>query len=128
MLKDSKAFSGFSVDDIGRTKHFYADILGLNVSQDDQMGGLLTLHILGSNNVLIYPKPNHQPATFTVLNFPVNNIEEAVRDLKARGVLFEAYDSGYLKTDEDNICRGGGPLIAWFKDPAGNILSLIQPI
>jgi catechol 2,3-dioxygenase-like lactoylglutathione lyase family enzyme len=126
MLKGSKAFSGFSVNDIARAKQFYADILGLEVTQDVHMGGLLTLHIAGGGTVLIYPKPNHQPATFTIMNFPVNNIEETVKAIKALGVSFEAYESEYLKTDEDSICRGGGPLIAWFRDPAGNILSLIQ--
>jgi predicted enzyme related to lactoylglutathione lyase len=126
MLKDSKAFSGFSVNDIGKAKQFYSELLGLEVTQDENMGGLLTLHINGSNKVLIYPKPNHQPATFTILNFPVGNIEETVRAMKAKGVTFESYDSEYIKTDQDNICRSGGPLIAWFTDPAGNILSVIE--
>jgi predicted enzyme related to lactoylglutathione lyase len=127
MLKNSKAFSGFSVDDTGKAQHFYSELLGLEVTQDNDMGGILTLHTAGDHKVVVYPKPNHQPATFTVLNFPVNNIVETVRELKARGVKFESYDMEYLKTEEDNICRGdGGPLIAWFKDPAGNILSVIE--
>ena len=128
MLKDSKAFGGFSVNDIEAAKQFYGETLGLPVDQDNDMGGLLTVHISGNqNNLLIYPKPNHQPATYTVLNFPVENIGNAVKGLKAKGVKFESYDSEYLKTNEDNISRGnGGPSIAWFTDPAGNILSVIE--
>ena len=89
--------------------------------------GLLTLHLPGGNNVLIYPKPNHVPATFTVLNFPVEDVDVAVDELKERGVQFEHYNQGNLKTDEKGIMRGNGPTIAWFKDPAGNILSLLKP-
>jgi hypothetical protein len=87
--------------------------------------GLLNLHLAGGATVLIYPKPNHAPATFTILNFPVDNIEEAVDRLRKSGVRFERYE-GDLKTDERGIFRGGGPLIAWFKDPAGNILSVLE--
>ncbi|TSD64726.1 VOC family protein [Inquilinus sp. KBS0705] len=126
MLKDSKAFSGFSVDDTHKAKQFYGDLLGLEVTIDEKMYDLLTLHLPGGNKVLAYPKPNHQPATFTILNFPVPNIEETVKALKEKGIQFETYDMENFKTDEDNIFRGGGPLIAWFKDPAGNILSVIQ--
>ena len=128
MLKDSKAFSGFSVNDIDKAKDFYGETLGLQVDKNDEMGGMLTVHINGNNNnILIYPKPNHTPATFTILNFPVKDIEAAVKELKARGVQFESYDSEYLKTDENNISKGnGGPNIAWFTDPAGNILSVIE--
>jgi predicted enzyme related to lactoylglutathione lyase len=128
MLKDSKAFSGFSVNDIEAAKTFYGETLGLQVDQDNDMGGLLTIHVNGNdNNLLAYPKPNHQPATFTILNFPVKDIEATVKELKARGVKFESYDSEYLKTDENNIAKGnGGPSIAWFTDPAGNILSVIE--
>ncbi len=122
MFKDTKAFSGFSVDDIGKAKDFYGKTLGLEVSEEN---GLLKLHIAGGAEVLIYPKPNHAPATFTILNFPVKNIEEAVEALKKRGVRFERYE-GDLKTDEKGIFRGGGPLIAWFKDPAANILSVLE--
>jgi predicted enzyme related to lactoylglutathione lyase len=122
MLKDSKAFSGFSVDDIQKAKEFYGLTLGLEVSQAH---GLLELHLAGGTTVLIYPKPNHAPATFTILNFPVDNIEEAVDKLTKTGVRFERYE-GNLKTDEKGIFRGGGPLIAWFKDPAGNILSVLE--
>lgn len=127
MFKNTKAFSGFSVNDIEKAKQFYSGILGLEVTQDNDMGGLLTLHIAGDSKILVYPKPNHEPATFTVLNFPVDNIADTVKELKASGVTFESYDYEYLKTDEDNICRGeGGPDIAWFKDPAGNILSVLE--
>ena len=122
MLGESKAFSGFAVPDVAKAKEFYAETLGLNVSESH---GLLTLHLAGGNNVLIYPKPNHVPATFTVLNFPVVNVDLAVDQLKKRGVRFEIYDLPDIKTDEKEIMRGNGPTIAWFKDPAGNILSVI---
>jgi predicted enzyme related to lactoylglutathione lyase len=123
MLKDSKAFSGFSTGDILKAKEFYSGTLGLNVSEDH---GLLTLHLAGGNNVLIYPKPNHVPATFTVLNFPVKDVDLAVDELKKRGVQFEIYEMPDLKTDTKGIMRGNGPTIAWFKDPAGNILSVVE--
>src|SRR4051812_433822 len=119
MFKDTKAFSGFSVDDLRKAKEFYHGILGLEVKEGTM--GILELHIAGGNNIIIYPKPNHTPATFTILNFPVQNIEKAVAGLKQKGVVFENYDDEQLKTGEDSIFRGGGPLIAWFKDPAGNI-------
>ena len=121
MFKHTKAFSGFSVNDLEKAKHFYGEILGLEVSES--MG--LELHIEGGNNILIYPKPNHTPATFTILNFPVTDIEKAVKELKEKGITFESYE-GPIKTDEDGIFRGGGPLIAWFTDPAGNILSVLE--
>ncbi len=123
MLGKSKAFSGFAVPDIEKAKKFYGETLGLKVSEDH---GLLTLHLAGSNNVLIYPKPNHVPATFTVLNFPVDDVDLAVDELKKRGVRFELYDLPDLKTDEKGIMRGKGPTIAWFKDPARNILSVLE--
>lgn len=122
MFKDAKAFSGFSVSDIQKAKEFYDKTLGLEVSETH---GLLNLHRAGGTTVLIYPKPNHVPATFTILNFPVDNIEEAVDRLRKSGVRFARYESD-LKTDEKEIFRGGGPLIAWFKDPAGNILSVLE--
>jgi catechol 2,3-dioxygenase-like lactoylglutathione lyase family enzyme len=122
MLKESKAFSGFSVDNTQKAKEFYGRTLGLEVSESH---GLLKLHLAGGTTVLIYPKPNHVPATFTILNFPVDNIEQAVDLLTKSGVRFERYE-GELKTDEKGIFRGGGPLIAWFKDPAGNILSVLE--
>ena len=122
MLRESHAFSGFSVDSIQKAKEFYTRTLGLDVSESN---GLLELHLAGGATVLIYPKPNHDPATFTILNFPVANIEEAVDRLTKSGVRFERYE-GNIKTDEKGIFRGGGPLIAWFKDPAGNILSVLE--
>ena len=125
MLKNAKAFSSFSVDDIQKAKDFYQGTLGVEV-KDNPMG-VIELHISGQNKILIYPKPNHIPATFTVLNFPVKNIDEAADALIAKGLKFEIYDEPYLKTDEKGICRGnGGPNIAWFKDPAGNILSILE--
>lgn len=123
MFKDTRAFSGFSVDNLQKAKEFYSQTLGLEVSE---MNGLLNLHITGGSKILIYPKPNHTPATFTILNFPVDDIERAVDELTRRGVRFEHYDRGDLETDEKGIARGGGPLIAWFRDPAGNILSVLE--
>jgi predicted enzyme related to lactoylglutathione lyase len=123
MLKNSKAFSGFSANDIAKEKEFYAGTLGLDVSEAH---GLLTLRLAGGHNVIIYPKPNHVPATFTVLNFPVDNVDLAVDELKKRGVRFEQFDLPDLETDEKGIMRGNGPTIAWFKDPAGNILSVLE--
>ena len=125
MLKQSKAFSGFSVNDIQKAKQFYSQILGLEV-KDNPMG-FIELNIEGSNRIIIYPKPNHVPATFTILNFPVKNIDEAVDELINKGIKFEQYEEP-IKTDKKGICRSGGkgPNIAWFKDSAGNILSLIE--
>jgi predicted enzyme related to lactoylglutathione lyase len=123
MLKDSKAFSGFSAGDIPKAKEFYAGTLGLDVSESH---GILTLRLAGGTKVIIYPKPNHVPATFTVLNFPVDDVDLAVDALTKRGVQFEQYDLPNLKTDTKGIMRGNGPTIAWFKDSAGNILSVIE--
>ena len=123
MLGDTKAFSGFSVNDIGAAKRFYGDTLGLQVSENDAG---LTLHIAGDRPILVYPKDNHEPATFTILNFPVDDVEGTVAGLTDRGVQFERYEGTEIETDEQGIFRGGGPLIAWFKDPAGNVLSVIK--
>jgi catechol 2,3-dioxygenase-like lactoylglutathione lyase family enzyme len=124
MFGNTHAFSGFSVSDLQRAKQFYADTLGLKVEQADDQ---LTLHIAGGTSVLVYPKANHTPATFTILNFPVSDVETAVAELSKRGVRFEHYDQPGLKTDDRGICRAaGGPVIAWFKDPAGNILSVLE--
>ena len=123
MLATSKAFSGFSTDDIAKSRTFYGEVLGLNVSEHH---GLLKLHLGGGTTVLIYPKPNHAPASFTVLNFPVPDVEAVVDALTQRGVRFETYDMPGLKTDAKGIMRGNGPTIAWFKDPAGNVLSIID--
>ncbi len=121
MFEHTKAFSGFSVDDIPKAKQFYGETLGLRVSEEN---GLLQLHIAGDRDTLVYPKDDHTPATYTTLNFPVDDIDKAVDDLAARGVRFERYDGA--EQDEKGIFRGEGPLIAWFKDPAGNILSVLQ--
>lgn len=124
MFKPNSAFSGFSVNDIEKAQQFYGSTLGLEVKLNEM--GVLDVTLPGGGSTIIYPKPNHEPATFTVLNFVVSNIEDAVKHLKEKGVQFESYDHPQLKTDDDNIMRGNGPTIAWFTDPAGNILSLIQ--
>jgi catechol 2,3-dioxygenase-like lactoylglutathione lyase family enzyme len=123
MFENTKAFSGFSVDDVPRAKQFYGETLGLRVSEQD---GMLFLHIAGDRDILVYPKSDHTPASFTILNFPIDDIEAAVDALAGRGVQFERYEGTQIETDEKGIFRGGGPLIAWFKDPAGNVLSVIQ--
>ena len=123
MLKDSKAYSGFSVNDLEKAKEFYGRILGLKISESH---GLLRLHLAGGATVLVYPKPNHSPATFTILNFPVANVDAAVDELTKRGVRFEIYDEPDFKTDKRGVSRGIGPVIAWFRDPAGNILSVLE--
>jgi catechol 2,3-dioxygenase-like lactoylglutathione lyase family enzyme len=123
MLENAKAFSGFSVDDIPKAKEFYSDTLGLRVTEET---GFLSLLVNGSTPILIYPKQNHSPASYTILNFPVENIEKAVDELSNRGVKFEHYE-GDINTDDKGIARGNGPNMAWFKDPAGNILSLLEP-
>ena len=126
MFKNTKAFSGFSVNDLQKAKEFYGQTLGLNFSETPEG---LALKIAGGGQVFIYPKPNHEPATFTILNFQVDNIDEAVDQLTKLGVRFEKYE-GEMKTDENGIFRGAdrgqGPNIAWFKDPAGNILSVLE--
>jgi catechol 2,3-dioxygenase-like lactoylglutathione lyase family enzyme len=121
MFEHTKAYSGFSVDDIPKAKQFYGETLGLRVSEEN---GMLTLHIAGDRNTLVYPKEGHTPATFTILNFPVDDVDRTVEELTARGVRFERYEG--FDQNEKGVFRGGGPLIAWFKDPAGNILSVIQ--
>jgi predicted enzyme related to lactoylglutathione lyase len=124
MLGSSKAFSGFSVDDIPRAKQFYSETLGLDVTQEED---ILTLELAGGHHVIVYPKgEQHTPASFTILNFPVPDIEAAVEELTSRGVQFERYQGTSTETDERGIFRSGGPLIAWFADPAGNVLSVIQ--
>ena len=125
MFKDTKAMSGFSVNDLQKAKEFYQDKLGIEVSENEM--GILTLHISGGGKVIIYPKPNHQPATFTILNFPVADLEKTVEELIKLGISFEQYDEP-IKTNEKGILKGDGhgPDIAWFKDPAGNILSVLQ--
>ena len=124
MLKDSKAFSGFSVDDFDAARAFYADTLRLDVTVHDESMGLLSLDLTGGGTVMIYAKDGHEPASYTVLNFPVGDVDKAVDDLAARGVSFERYDG--FDQDDRGISRGPGPRIAWFKDPAGNILSVLE--
>ncbi len=123
MFANTKAFSGFAVDDVAKAKQFYGETLGLDVSEEN---GMLTLHLAGDRPTLVYPKPNHTPASYTILNFPVEDIDAAVDQLAARGVAFERYTGTPGETDEKGIFRGGGPLIAWFTDPAGNVLSVLQ--
>lgn len=124
MFIHCKAFSGFSTNDLKKAKEFYSTILGLKVKENEM--GILELHMRDSNPIIIYPKPNHVPATFTVLNFPVDDIDKAVDELTAKGVVFEIY-GGEIQTDEKGISRHKvGPSIAWFKDPAGNLLSVIE--
>ena len=123
MFKEAKTFSSFSVNDLRRAKEFYGETLGLEIKETPEG---LELHT-GNNAVFLYPKPNHTPASFTVLNFHVTDIEKAVDELKSLGVKLEHYDMPDIKTDERGIARGPhGPIIAWFKDPAGNILSVLE--
>jgi len=119
MFEHTKAFSGFSVDDVQKAKKFYGETLGIRVSEEH---GMLHLHLAGDRDTLVYPKDDHTPASFTILNFPVDDIEAAVDELTARGVEFEKYEW----VDAKGINRQGGPLIAWFKDPAGNTLSVLE--
>jgi len=123
MFTNTKAFSGFAVDDLSAAKNFYGKTLGLKVTEIDMGDGLLELHI-GDREVMVYAKPDHTPATFTILNFPVDDIDAAVDGLAERGVRFERYPE--FEQDEKGISRGNGPSIAWFTDPAGNILSVLQ--
>ena len=124
MLKDSKAFSGFSVDDFAAARTFYDDTLGLDVAVMDESMGLMSLDLAGGGRVIVYAKPTHEPAGFTILNFPVADVDRAVDELAARGVSFERYDG--FDQDERGISRGPGPRIAWFTDPAGNVLSVLE--
>ena len=124
MPNPGKAFSSFSVNDIEKAKKFYGETLGLEVSSGPE--GTLVVPLSSGTKTLMYPKANHQPASFTVLNFPVDNVEKAVDELSQRGVQFEVYNEPNLKTDARGISRGNGPTIAWFKDPAGNILSVLE--
>lgn len=124
MFTNTKAYSGFSVNDLQKAKQFYGQTLGLNLDEETGMP-VLKLKIAGGNPVLIYQKDDHEPATFTILNFPVSDIEKAVEELTGKGVIFEQYEAP-IQTDKKGIFRGGGPLIAWFKDPAGNVLSVLE--
>jgi catechol 2,3-dioxygenase-like lactoylglutathione lyase family enzyme len=121
MLENTRAFSGFAVNDLAAAQRFYSQTLGLKTSEQY---GLLTLHLAGGRDTLVYPKSDHTPANYTILNFQVDDIEAAVDELVRRGVRFERYPG--MEQDEKGINRGGGPYIAWFKDPGGNILAVLQ--
>lgn len=123
MIDPTQAFHGFAVADIEAARAFYADVLGVEVTAENDM---LQLHLGGGTPTFVYAKPNHEPAGFTILNFPVPDVEAAVDDLTAKGVTFERYEGTPVETDEKGVFRGGGPLIAWFTDPAGNVLSVID--
>jgi catechol 2,3-dioxygenase-like lactoylglutathione lyase family enzyme len=123
MFASTQAFSSFAVDDIPRAREFYTDTLGLKVTELDAPVDLLTLHLAGGRDTMVYEKPDFTPATYTILNFAVDDVEKAVDELSARGVSFERYDG--FDQDEKGIARGQGPEIAWFTDPAGNILSVM---
>ena len=123
MFRETKAFSGFAVPDIAEARAFYGDTLGIDVTEEN---GMLTLHLAGGRDTLVYPKPDHVPATYTILNFPVDDVEAAVDELTTRGVVFEKYEGTPAETDAKGVFRGGGPLIAWFTDPSGNIMSVIE--
>jgi catechol 2,3-dioxygenase-like lactoylglutathione lyase family enzyme len=124
MFANTKAYSGFAVDDVQRAREFYGETLGLKTSVLDEEHGLMSLHLAGDRDTLVYQKPDHTPANYTILNFAVDDIDKAVDELAARGVRFERYDS--FEQDEKGISRGDGPNIAWFKDPAGNVLSVLE--
>jgi predicted enzyme related to lactoylglutathione lyase len=123
VLAQSKAFSGFAVDDVEKARQFYGETLGLDVETIEDPG-ILTIHLAGSRDTFVYPKPDFVPATYTILNFPVDDVEAAVDGLAERGVGFERYEG--MEQDEKGISRGPGPEIAWFKDPAGNILAVLE--
>jgi len=123
MFAKTEAFSGFAVDDLQRAREFYGETLGIEVTEEAQVG-LVTLHLGGDRPTLIYEKPDLEPANYTILNFPVDDIDEAVDGLTSRGVQFERYEG--FEQDEKGVARGEGPNIAWFTDPAGNILSVLQ--
>jgi len=124
MFADTKAFSGFAVDDLQKAREFYAETLGLKVTVLDEEQGLMVLHLAGDRDTFVYAKPDHTPATYTILNFEVGDIDEAVDELAVRGVSFERYEG--FEQDEKGIARGQGPDIAWFKDPAGNVLAVLR--
>jgi catechol 2,3-dioxygenase-like lactoylglutathione lyase family enzyme len=126
MLADSKAYNGFAVDDLDRARRFYGETLGLSLDVLDEEHGLMTLHLAGDRDTLVYLSPDMTPPSYTILNFPVDDVDRAVDDLAARGVAFEQYGNEQMPQDEKGVMREGGPLIAWFKDPAGNTLSVLQ--
>lgn len=123
MFRGAKVFSSFSVNDLRKAKQFYGETLGLEIAERPEG---LELRPAGGARIFLYPKNNHTPATFTVLNFQVDDVEKTNDELVKRGIRFERYNEGDLKTDEKGIYRGKGPKIAWFKDPAGNVLSIVE--
>jgi predicted enzyme related to lactoylglutathione lyase len=124
MFANTKAFSGFAIDDLEKAREFYGETLGVNTEVLDEENGLLQLHLAGGRDTLAYVKPDFKPATYTILNFAVEDVDAAVDELTSRGVTFEKYDG--FEQDEKGIARNGGPDIAWFKDPAGNILAVLE--
>jgi catechol 2,3-dioxygenase-like lactoylglutathione lyase family enzyme len=124
MFENTKAYNGFAVDDVQKAREFYGETLGLEVTVLDEENGLLSLDLNGDPDTLVYQKPDFEPATYTILNFPVDDVDKAVDELSERGVTFERYEG--FDQDEKGIFRGPGPEIAWFKDPAGNILSVLK--
>jgi catechol 2,3-dioxygenase-like lactoylglutathione lyase family enzyme len=126
MFTTDRVFPGFSVDDLDAARRFYGETLGLTVSANPM--GFLEIRLPAGDQVLVYDKPNHEPASFTILNFPVDDLEAAVDDLNARGVTTKIYSDDEFPTDHRGILRGGdqGPDIAWFRDPAGNVLAVMQ--
>jgi catechol 2,3-dioxygenase-like lactoylglutathione lyase family enzyme len=124
MLETSKAFSGIAVKDIAQARHFFGEVLGLRV--DEGQMGMLVLRPTGGSPILLYPKTDHVPAGYTVLNFPVDDVAATVAALTERGVAFEHYEGSQVETGDDGVFRGGGPLIAWFTDPSGNVMSVIE--
>lgn len=123
MFADTKAFSGFAVDDLERARAFYGETLGLRTSVLDEENGLMVLHLADDRDTFVYRKPDFEPATYTILNFQVDDVDQAVDELSGRGVHFERYDG--FGQDAKGIARDMGPDIAWFKDPAGNILAVL---
>lgn len=126
MLASSKAFSGFAVDDLDKARQFYGETLGLDLEVLDEENGLLTIHLAGDLDTIMYLSPGMTPPSYTILNFPVDDIDQAVDELASRGVSLEQYGNDEMPQDEKGVMREGGPLIAWFKDPAGNTLSVLQ--
>jgi catechol 2,3-dioxygenase-like lactoylglutathione lyase family enzyme len=124
MFANTKAYSGFAVDDLQKAREFYGETLGLKTSVLDEEHGLMSLHLAGDRDTLVYQSPGFTPGSYTILNFPVDDIDNAVDELTARGVRFEMYED--FEQDEKGISRGEGPNIAWFKDPAGNVLSVLE--
>jgi predicted enzyme related to lactoylglutathione lyase len=124
MFEKTRAFSGFAVDDVDKAQQFYGETLGVKTEVLDEENGIMSLHLAGDRDTLVYRKPDLEPANYTILNFEVDDIDKAVDELTARGVQFERYDG--FEQDEKGIARGTGPDIAWFKDPAGNILSVLK--